>query len=199
MYAKNFRRYAWNALRGSWAMMILITLIYSALITISASILGVGPLIITGPLTVGLYGVTLSLLRRKQTPVEGLFDGFTSGFADNFLAYLLVSVFTFLWSLLFIIPGIVKGLSYSMTFFILKDHPGMSAMDAITASRRMMQGHKWRLFCLQFSFIGWYILCALTGGILTLWVTPYVYTATAVFYESIKGGTLTDGDTVEEA
>ena len=119
MYAKNFRRYAWEALRGNWAMMILITLIYSALITISASILGVGPLIITGPLTVGLYGVTLSLLRRKQTPVEGLFDGFTSGFADNFLAYLLVSVFTFLWSLLFIIPGIIKSYSYSMSVFIM--------------------------------------------------------------------------------
>ena len=66
MYAKNFRRYAWEALRGNWAIMILITVIYSALIAISSSVLGIGPLILTGPLTVGLYGVTLSLLRRKQ-------------------------------------------------------------------------------------------------------------------------------------
>ena len=192
MFAKNFRRYAWEALRGNWAIMILITVIYSALIAISSSVLGVGPLILTGPLTVGLYGVTLSLLRRKQAPLEGLFDGFTSGFADNFLAHLLVSVFTFLWTLLFIIPGIVKAISYSMTFYILRDHPGMSAMDAIEASKRMMHGRKWNFFCLQLSFIGWYLLCLLTGGLLSLLVAPYNYTATAVFYESIKGGILSD-------
>lgn len=186
MYARDYRRYAWNALTGHWGYMILICVIYTALISISSTFVAVGPLIISGPLLVGLYGVCLSLLRRRETPIEGLFDGFMNGFVNSFLANLLVGLFTFLWSLLFIIPGIVKALSYSMTFFILKDHPEMSATDAIALSQRMMHGRKWNLFCLQFSFIGWYILCLLTGGILALWVAPYNYTATAVFYESIK-------------
>jgi uncharacterized membrane protein len=74
-----------------------------------------------------------------------------------------------------------------MTLFILKDNPEMSATDAITESRRMMNGNKWRLFCLDFSFIGWILLSALTCGILYILVYPYMYAARAAFYESLKG------------
>ena len=102
------------------------------------------------------------------------------------LADILMSIFTFLWSLLLFIPGIVKAYSYSMTMYVLADHPEMSATDAIAESQRIMQGNKWRLFCLDLSFIGWLFLCALTLGILTLWIAPYQETARAEFYESIR-------------
>jgi uncharacterized membrane protein len=186
MYARDYRKYAWNILSGHWGFAILVFVLYTALSAISASFAGVGQLIVYGPLLVGMNGMYLGLVHRHESSYDRLFDGFTNGFANNFFAGLLVGLFTFLWSMLFIIPGIIKSLSYSMTFYILKDHPEMSAMDAIEASKRMMRGRKWNLFCLQFSFIGWYILCLLTGGILTLWISPYVSTATAVFYESIK-------------
>ena len=74
-----------------------------------------------------------------------------------------------------------------MTYFILKDNPEMSATDAITESRKMMDGNKWRLFCLDFSFIGWILLSILTCGILIFVVEPYMLAARAAFYESIKG------------
>ena len=186
MYARDYRRYAWNALTGHWGYAILAYVLYSVLYIASASLAGLGPLVVYGPLMVGMSGMYMGLVRRHELSVERFFDGFTCGFVDNFLAGLLVGLFTFLWSLLFIIPGIVKAISYSMTFYILRDHPGMSAMDAIEASKRMMHGRKWNFFCLQLSFIGWYLLCLLTGGLLSLLVAPYNYTANAVFYESIK-------------
>ena len=73
---------------------------------------------------------------------------------------LLVGIFTFLWSLLFVIPGLIKSYSYSMTPYILSEDPRITPMDAITESRRIMDGNKFRLFCLHFSFIGWDLLCA---------------------------------------
>ena len=102
----------------------------------------------------------------------------------------LTGLYIALWSLLFIIPGIIKSFSYAMAPYILAEHPEMTASEAITESRHMMDGNKWRLFCLDFSFIGWSLLCslpvfvmvfALTGKILSsggnivnvlLWVIP---------------------------
>ena len=84
-----------------------------------------------------------------------------------------------------IIPGIIKSLSYSMSYFILLDNPDMSANDARKESMEMMDGNKGRLFCLYLSYIGWYLLSILTFGILLFWVGPSVRTATAFFYQSL--------------
>ena len=100
---------------------------------------------------------------------------------------LLVGVFTFLWSLLFIIPGIIASYSYAMTPYILAEHPEIGVMDAINASKKMMSGNKFRLFCLHFSFLGWDILSLLTFGILRFWLQPYKETANAAFYREISG------------
>lgn len=99
---------------------------------------------------------------------------------------LLVNVYTALWTLLFIIPGIVKSYSYAMTIYISKDRPELSAEECIQESRRMMSGHKGKLFLLDLSYIGWFLLCILTCGILSLWVTPKMQTAHALFYEDLK-------------
>ena len=91
-----------------------------------------------------------------------------------------------LWSLLFVIPGIIATYSYSMSFYILRDNPDMDANAARKASIEMMKGNKWKLFCLELSFIGWMLLSMLTFGILLLWVGPYMETAKAAFYEELK-------------
>lgn len=99
---------------------------------------------------------------------------------------LLKDIFIALWSLLFLIPGIVKIYSYSMTEYILEENPELSANEAIDRSRFMMRGHKFDLFWLQLSLIGWFFLCILTGGIGFLWLEPYYHCAKAAFYEEVK-------------
>ena len=96
------------------------------------------------------------------------------------LLYLLVNLYLFLWTLLFIIPGIIKSFSYAMTYFIINDHPEYSLNQAITESRRMMDGHKMEYFILCLSFIGWFILSCITLGIGFLWLIPYFYTTSAL-------------------
>ena len=99
---------------------------------------------------------------------------------------LLRSLYILLWSLLFIIPGIIAGYRYAMTSYILAEHPDMRAGDAISYSKEMMKGNKWRLFCLHCSFIGWGILCLFTFGIGNLWLLPYKQAAEAAFYREIS-------------
>lgn len=150
--------------------------------------IGIAALLIIGPMTVGYCAFNLSLVRGENLDISRLFSGF-GNFGTNFAAGLLMAIFTFLWSLLFFIPGIVKSYAYSMTPYILNDNPGMGPSEAITESRRMMNGHKWQLFVLHLSFLGWIILTALTCGILSIYVSPYMKATEAAFYEEIKGQT----------
>ena len=99
---------------------------------------------------------------------------------------LLMTVLIFLWSLLFLIPGIIKAYSYSMTPYILEENPELGLSEAIHRSRMMMRGHKFDLLWLQLSFIGWFLICLLTAGIGFLWLSPYYHTAHAAFYEEVK-------------
>ena len=185
MCAKDYRAQAWQRLSGHWGAMVVIGLLYSILSTALAYTF-VGSLLLSGVLMIGLASATLALLRTGDTRAEYLFDGFKANLTNALIASVLYNVFIVLWSLLFVIPGIVKSYSYAMTFYILRDNPDMPASDAITESRRMMDGNKFRLFCLHLSFFGWILLCILTLGILTLFVVPYMQTAQAAFYESLK-------------
>lgn len=185
MFAKDYRQAAWKKLSGNWATVVVAYLIYTALVGVLSST-GLGYLILGGPLAIGMMAVILQVSRTGEPKIENVFDGFKTGIGNNIVAGILVPLFTFLWSLLFIIPGIVKSYSYAMTYYILADNPEMTATDAIDASKTMMKGNKWRLFCLDFSYIGWYLLSILTLGILMLWIDPYRMTAHAEFYESIK-------------
>jgi uncharacterized membrane protein len=106
------------------------------------------------------------------------FDHFPQGFLQKFLR----SLYTFLWGLLFIIPGIIKHFSYAMTPFIMAENPEMTAKEAIAASKQMMEGRKMELFCLSLSFIGWALLASLTAGIGFFFLNPYVEAAYAAFY-----------------
>lgn len=136
------------------------------------------------------WGLTVSLLRNhreESVDLENLFDGFRGGrYTRVFCALFLVNLFTFLWALLLIIPGIMKAFSYALTPYILLDEPELSARQAITRSCEIMQGRRWKLFCLSLSFIGWGILSLLTFGIGFLWLAPYMNASIAAFYEDAR-------------
>lgn len=98
----------------------------------------------------------------------------------------LANLFTSLWSLLFVVPGIIKACSYSQALYIIAEDPEIGALEAINRSKAMMDGHKMEYFVLGLSFIGWNLLACLTFGILYIWLIPYMQTTMANFYNSIK-------------
>ena len=140
-------------------------------------------LLISGPLTFGLAKVFLRLVYgEERVKIETMFDGFRTDFGGTILLSLMIGIFTFLWSLLFIIPGIVKSIAYSMAYFIKVDHPDYDWRRCISESQELMRGYKGQYFVLQLSFIGWNIIGCLTFGLGMLWVTPYVECTNANFY-----------------
>ena len=152
-----------------------------------SEVAGVG-IVLTGPLQYGLASYCLKAVRKDERKNTGdLFSGFSNDFGRSLVLFVLETVYLCLWTLLFFIPGIIKSFSYSMAFYLLKDHPELSGKEAITASRKLMKGHKWELFVLHLSFIGWILLSMLTLGILAIFfVGPWMNLAQTKFYESIK-------------
>lgn len=188
---------------NTWMLALVVCLIYGAIIAAAGSIaIGIGAIIVSGPMTYGLSYVFLKLARDGQKPEIGdLFTGFSTDFGQNFLIGLMTGIFTFLWSLLFVIPGIIKSYAYSMAFYIKADHPDYGWKQCIDESREMMKGHKWELFVLDLSFLGWLIVGSLCFGIGTLWVEPYQQEARAIFYNNLCGGAapqITDGFSEED-
>ena len=186
-----FRARARAALGGqifarNWLMAVVVVLIISAITGIASSI-PVASLILTGPLAVGSALVFLKLMRTgEEIKIEDAFAGFKD-FAGTLLLGLMYTIFVFLWKLLLIVPGIVKSYSYAMCFYIKNDHPEYDWKQCITESRKMMDGYKWKLFCLDFSFIGWMIVGVLCFGVGILWVSAYMESARAAFYNELKG------------
>lgn len=151
-----------------------------------SGLLGLAQFIIGGAVQLGYSVYLLKQYHQQETRLNDLFSQFFrfgQGFAQKFL----VGLYTFLWTLLLIIPGIIKSYSYAMTPFILADHPELTANQAITRSKEIMDGHKWELFVLELTFIGWEFLSILTLGIGMLWVIPYINASRAVFYREIAG------------
>ncbi|MDR0939820.1 MAG: DUF975 family protein [Mediterranea sp.] len=179
------RAEARNALDGQWLMAAAATLIYF-IIAGAVSQTFVGIILVVFHLD---YGLTVMLWNRlkegKPVSIDALFDGFRE-YGRLLGTFALMFVYILLWTLLLVIPGIIKSYSYSMTYFILKDNPGLEGDAAIEKSMAMMHGHKTKLFLLDLSFIGWAILCLFTCGIGFLFLTPYMYTAHAAFYEDLK-------------
>ncbi len=184
-----YRQMAWKSLEGKWGAAAIVMLIYFVIAGIIGSVIWVSWLAIA--LFPMEYAMQLAFLRVAQggeepKPME-LFNVYRDNLQRSFLVELLVFVFTFLWTLLFVIPGIIKGYAYAMTVYIANDHPELTPREAMKKSEEMMMGHKWDLFVLDLTFIGWLLLCMLTFGLLLLIVQPYIYTAHAHFYLSLKG------------
>ncbi len=190
--ASEYRRRAREALEGNifgntWLFMVLVVLVTGAILSVSG-IIFIGPLLLIGPISIGICSYTLHVVRNteKKNKIDPLLDGFRGSVGNSILVGLLATIFTALWSLLFVIPGIVKAIAYSQCYFIALEHPEYDANTCITESRKMMNGHKWEYFCLQFSFIGWMIVGSFCLGVGTLWVSAYMNAANAAFYEDLK-------------
>jgi uncharacterized membrane protein len=189
--SSQIRAAARQSLRGNWLPAIGITLLMAVIMGILSYIPFFGAicaLLLAGPLTVGLYAFFLKLVRAEKAEVGMLFGEFQN-YGDKLLLTILIAVFTFLWTLLLIIPGIIAAYRYSQAYFIMKDNPGISAMDAIQLSKEMMAGHKFRLFVLNLSFIGWAILAAIPFGLGFIWLCPYMMASLTVFYQDLKDRT----------
>ena len=174
--------------KNGWLYMLAACLVVSVAVSTAGSLgLGVGALVVIGPLSYGLARVTTSVVRgREKAEIADLFKGFTEELGGSILLGILQTVFTALWSLLFIIPGIVKSYAYSMAFFIQQDEQNKDWKYCLNKSQAMMKGYKAKLFWLDMSFVGWYLVGALCLGIGVLFVVPYHETAKANFYEALK-------------
>ena len=209
---QDYKNEALAALKGNWAPAVLATLVYYLLTlflispyevavfrTNSADIMGLmaasrwygvfflGMILVIGPFLVGYVNSFKKLLVEGDDRITA--NSFREGFKPywrSVWAYLFRGILITLWSLLLVIPGIIKSLSYAMTMYIVKDHPELTVNEAIDLSKDMMYGHKYDLFYLYISFIGWYLLSILTLGIGTFWLMPYIETAQASFYEDVK-------------
>lgn len=215
MNYRNIRARARESLRGNWGVSVgaaFVAAVFGALLVSSDNVVEVAKQIIEdfSPRAATLLGMVVSavaaisivklilggvvqlgytkfLLAQQdgdEYSIKDLFsqfDRFTVGFLQMFLRIL----FTFLWALLLFIPGIIKSYSYAMTPFLLADHPELTAKQAIRRSMELMDGHKWDLFVLGLSFIGWDLLNALTLGIGSFWLNPYKNAAYAAFYREI--------------
>ena len=211
---QEFKNAALAALKGNWAPAVLATIVYCVIVCLVSGATSIYQLFnqdvfalgAVSPAYLGVNGGSFLLSIFVFIPLAVGFsyafnalyvysnsDILSSSFGYGFKIYwraiggmLIVQIFTFLWCLLLIIPGIIKAYSYSMTPYILIDNPELSAREAIRKSQQMMVGQKFNLFWLQLSFIGWFFLACLTGGIGFLWLVPYYQTSQAVFYQNLK-------------
>lgn len=221
-YNSEYKAEALAALKGNWAPAVIATIVYMVV----AAICGVTNfpflskvassnlawiegatwiviILVLYPLSVGYSNACRFLYEKQDTEVtKNMFDIPLNAYLRCVWGMLWMMIKIFLWTLLLIVPGIVKAFSYAMTPFILVDHPELSVNEAIHKSSRMMQGHRFDLFFLYLSFIGWFLLALLTCGIGFLWLQPYVECAVASFYNDLKaanGEYVSDGGIIHDA
>ncbi len=176
------------SLENKWGASALTVLLFVIINGLAQNIPFFGPylsLLISGPFSVGLAIYFMCISRGQESRFEQIFNGFRY-FVTALGAYLLMTLFIILWTLLLVIPGIIAALSYSMTYFILVDNPEIGAYEALKESKKLMDGYKMKLFLLLLSFIGWSLLCILTLGIGFLWLIPYIQVTMVKFYDDLK-------------
>lgn len=136
-------------------------------------------------LSAGYVIYTMGVRKGRTMPYATMFDGFT--FVGRIVVLeILIFVYVFLWSLLFFIPGIIAGYRYRFALYNLCENPQLSASEALNMSKAQTRGHKWELFVLDLSFIGWSLLCGLTMGILSIWIMPYIQQTDIGYFEACK-------------
>ncbi len=153
---------------------------FSALIGIAISIF------LENPLLIGCYKFFINCKKDGEN-LNDIVMTFKNGYMNVVLTEFLRGLFTFLWSLLFVIPGIIKGYEYMLIPYLLADNPQMDREEAFAKSKEMMDGNKWKAFVLDLSFFGWGLLSACTCGILYIfYVGPYIHLTKAELYHALK-------------
>ena len=174
-----------NIFSETWLMGLVLGAIYMAVSALTSYMIG---LVLIGPVSIAVANIYLSLSRGKATKIDIAELGF--GFRGDTIVryiclYLLQYVYIWLWSLLFVIPGIVKTYAYRLAPYIAIERPELSINDCITESRRLMDGHKMQAFLLDLSFLGWYLLGFAACCVGVVFVIPYHDAALANFYTSL--------------
>ncbi|MBR5329690.1 MAG: DUF975 family protein [Firmicutes bacterium] len=147
--------------------------------------------LISGPLYMGYYLFNLKVGRNQPVGFALPYRAFTSGVYGRVTkGYFMWNVIVLLWSLLLIVPGIVKGMAYAQMPYLMMDHPEMTWKEAMKESERMMKGHKMDYFVLGLSFFGWILLASITYYASMLYSGPYMYQTLANFYRDLRGETL---------
>lgn len=184
---KDLMKVARESLRGKWGSAIGPAFVIILITGVISAIPGIGSIIsiaLSGPFFLGMAMFFLRFSRGQDVHFKQIFDGFHY-FGESLGTYLLMSLYILLWSLLLIVPGIIRAISYSMTFFILAENPSLKPSKVLEKSRQMMNGYKMKFFLLQLRFFGWSILCILTFGIGFLWLVPYMQVTYAKFYDDL--------------
>lgn len=173
---------------NNWLMILVCYIIYSAVIGFASSItVGIATIFIIGPLEFGMARICVKrACDNGSVDFADLLKGFTENFVPTMVHGLLKTLFISLWSLLFIIPGIVKSYSWAMSFYIQQDDPTKDWKTCLDESAAMMEGYKWQLFCIDFTMALWALLGSLACGIGMLFVYPYQYMSHANFYLALK-------------
>ncbi|WP_317855152.1 DUF975 family protein [Chakrabartyella piscis] len=184
----NLKRMAKEQIKGNIGMLFVCSLLMWLCLAAVELVPVLGIVIsalVTPALSIGTMLIYLRLAEGEPVRLETLMERF-SIFWKCFVTAFLTVLYCFLWSLLFVIPGIIKSYSYFMVYFILAEHPEYSASQVIQESKRMMDGHKMELFVLHLTFIPWTLLMIVTFGIAGIYAIPYINATTANFYNGIK-------------
>lgn len=168
----------YNITDGNWSYQYVIPTI-----TWYGGLVGLAITIMNYMMSVGFTIYSYNVVKKDDPDFGNLFDGFAI-FGKVIWLGILQFIFTFLWSLLLIVPGIVAAYRYRQSLYIMLDNPEMSALECITASKQMMDGHKGELFVMDLSFLGWYILCIVP--FVGIWVEPYASISFATYYVALR-------------
>lgn len=161
---------------GVFVSLLLIALLAAVAISFVASVI-----------RVGYCKYNLELTDWQTPPSLGTLFGHFKHWKTAVATIYLRALYVYLWSLLFFIPGIIASYSYCMAEYLLAENPSLTATQALSLSKEMMYGNRWRLFCLELSFLGWSLLNVLTLGVGSLWLNPYIEAAHAAFFRDIYG------------
>lgn len=174
---------------NNWLLAVLIIFVVSAVCTAAGSILpAVGAILLSGPLMYSTCKMFVKQARDGEAMnLNSLLDGFKDDFGGILILGLLTDLFVFLWSLLLLVPGIIKSYAYSFAYYIKADHPDYDWRKCLKESQAMTYGHKWELFVLDLSFIGWFIVGSLALGVGAIWAEAWRNAAHAQAYRELCG------------
>ena len=172
---------------GAILLVLLIVLVVYGLLAVMSGVGAIVSFIIVGSISLSFASIFLNVLKGKKPVAKDLIFGFQDeNLLRGLFAFLRYEIFTFLWTLLLIVPGIINSISYSQMFYLMAENPKMTAGEAQAKSMKIMEGHKWDYFILQLSFIPWHLLSIVTFGIAEIYVTPYVSITNAASYKKIN-------------
>jgi uncharacterized membrane protein len=202
-----FKIKAKEKLNGNWPTLIIITLIVFIVtgmgsenvkdlpsgvsVSYRGNIGSLISLILSGPIALGVANFYLRLVEKSEVRIERFFDGFKN-FLNAFILHVVTTLFIVLWTLLFIIPGIIAAIRYSMAFLIMSENPDTTPMEAINKSKILMAGHKMEYFSFLISFIGWVLVGLITFGLGFFYLYPYFNASKIYFYKTLLGEEIPD-------